>query len=65
MDARLDLYSNEVAGQFNKHINSAGAVVTGSTLPAPIQELVKIRARRRKFGANQPCRRVARGDRIH
>jgi AhpD family alkylhydroperoxidase len=44
MDARLDFYSNEVAGQFTKHINSAGAVITGSTLPAATQELVKIRA---------------------
>jgi AhpD family alkylhydroperoxidase len=44
MDARLDFYNNEIAGQFNKHLNSAGAVITGSTLPAAIQELVKIRA---------------------
>jgi AhpD family alkylhydroperoxidase len=44
MDARLDFYSNEVAGQFTKHINSAGAVITGSTLPAAVQDLVKIRA---------------------
>jgi AhpD family alkylhydroperoxidase len=44
MDARLDFYSNEVAGQFIKHINSAGAVVTASTLPIATQELVKIRA---------------------
>ena len=44
MDARLDVYSNEIAGQFNKRINAAGAVITESSLPAPIQELVKIRA---------------------
>jgi AhpD family alkylhydroperoxidase len=44
MDARLDLYGNAVAGQFAKHINSAGAVVTDSSLPAATQELVKIRA---------------------
>jgi len=44
MDARLDLYGNELVGQFINHINSAGAVITGSTLPAGIQELVKIRA---------------------
>ncbi len=44
MDARLDFYSNEVAGQFAKHINSAGAVITGSILPTATQELVKIRA---------------------
>ena len=44
MDARLDFYSNEVAGRFTKHINEAGAVITGSTLPTATQELVKIRA---------------------
>ena len=44
MDARLDFYSNAVAGQFTKHINAAGAVITGSTLPDATQELVKIRA---------------------
>ncbi len=44
MDARLDFYSNAVAGRFTKHINEAGAVITGSTLPTATQELVKIRA---------------------
>jgi len=44
MDARLDLYDNAVAAKFAKYINSAGAVVTGSALPAATQELVKIRA---------------------
>ncbi|HXN62296.1 MAG TPA: carboxymuconolactone decarboxylase family protein [Acidimicrobiales bacterium] len=44
MDARLDFYSNEVAGRFTKHINEAGAVITDSTLPTATQELVKIRA---------------------
>ena len=44
MDARIDFYSNAVAGEFTKHINAAGAVITGSTLPAATQELVKIRA---------------------
>jgi AhpD family alkylhydroperoxidase len=44
MDARLDLYGNAVAGSFTQHINSAGAVITGSTLPTVTQELVKIRA---------------------
>jgi AhpD family alkylhydroperoxidase len=43
MDARLDMYSNAVAGEFTKHINAAGAVITGSTLPAATQELIKIR----------------------
>jgi AhpD family alkylhydroperoxidase len=44
MDARLDFYSNAVAAEFTTHINSAGAVITASTLPATTQELVKIRA---------------------
>ena len=44
MDARLNLYGNAVAAKVAKHINSAGAVVTGSALPAATQELVKIRA---------------------
>lgn len=44
MDARLDFYRNEVAERFTKHINEAGAVITGSTLPTATQELVKIRA---------------------
>ncbi len=44
MDARLNPYGNTIAAKFAKHINSAGAVVTGSPLPAATQELVKIRA---------------------
>ena len=44
MDARLNLYGNTVVAKFAKYINSAGAVVTGSALPASTQELVKIRA---------------------
>ena len=44
MDARLNVYGNTVAAKFAKYINSAGAVVTGSALPAATQELVKIRA---------------------
>jgi AhpD family alkylhydroperoxidase len=44
MDARLNFYDNAVAMKFAKHINSAGSVVTNSTLPAVTQELVKIRA---------------------
>ena len=44
MDARLNLYGNAVAAKVAKYINSAGAVVTGSALPAATQELVKIRA---------------------
>ena len=44
MDARLDYVGNSVAMSFAKYINSAGGVVTKSDLPAPTQELVKIRA---------------------
>jgi AhpD family alkylhydroperoxidase len=44
MDARLSYYGNAVAAKFAKYINSAGAVVSGSALPAATQELVKIRA---------------------
>jgi AhpD family alkylhydroperoxidase len=44
MEARLDIFSNPVAGKLTKYINSAGAVVTGSTLPTATQELVKLRA---------------------
>jgi AhpD family alkylhydroperoxidase len=44
MDARLSYHGNAVAAQFAKYINSAGSVVTQSTLPTATQELVKIRA---------------------
>jgi AhpD family alkylhydroperoxidase len=44
MEARLNVFGNEMAAKFARHINSAGAVLTGSTLPAATQELVKIRA---------------------
>jgi AhpD family alkylhydroperoxidase len=44
MDARLDFQGNETVAKFVKHINSAGAAVTNSALPATTQELVKIRA---------------------
>jgi AhpD family alkylhydroperoxidase len=44
MDARLNFFGNPVAAKFAKYINSAGAVLAGSTLPAATQELVKIRA---------------------
>jgi AhpD family alkylhydroperoxidase len=44
MDARLSYVGNSVAMSFAKYINSAGGVVTKSALPAPTQELVKIRA---------------------
>ena len=44
MDARLNLYGSATAAKFTKFINSAGKVITDSTLPAATQELVKIRA---------------------
>jgi len=44
VEARLSYFSNATAGKFAKYINSAGAAVTESTLPAATQELVKIRA---------------------
>ena len=44
MDARLNLFGNPVAAKFLKYINSAAQVVSGSTLPAATQELVKLRA---------------------
>ena len=44
MDARLNLFGNQVAAKFLRHINSAAQAVSGSTLPPATQELVKIRA---------------------
>jgi AhpD family alkylhydroperoxidase len=44
MDARFNYQGSTVAAKFAKYINSAGAVVSNSTLPAATQELVKIRA---------------------
>jgi AhpD family alkylhydroperoxidase len=44
MDARLNLFENPMAMKFGKYINSAGRVVSESTLPKATQELVKLRA---------------------
>jgi AhpD family alkylhydroperoxidase len=44
MEARFPFFGNPVAAKFAKYINSAGKVLTDSTLPATVQELVKIRA---------------------
>jgi len=44
MEARINLYGNAFASKFAKALNSVGAVMTSSTLPAATQELVKIRA---------------------
>ncbi|MDH6118410.1 carboxymuconolactone decarboxylase family protein [Kitasatospora sp. GAS204B] len=44
MNARLNFYGSSITPNFAKYINSAGKVVTDSTLPHATQELVKIRA---------------------
>jgi AhpD family alkylhydroperoxidase len=44
MEPRLSVMGSDFAMNFAKHINSAGALVTQSTLPRTTQELVKIRA---------------------
>src|SRR5262249_61243171 len=44
MDARLSYRGNTLFAKFGKYINSAGAVLTDSPLPAATQELVKLRA---------------------
>ena len=44
MNARLDLFGKPVAARFSRYIVSAGKVLADSALPAPTQELVKIRA---------------------
>ncbi|MEV0092209.1 carboxymuconolactone decarboxylase family protein [Streptomyces sp. NPDC050738] len=44
MEARLNAFANPVASKFLRYINSAGKVVSDSTLPAATEELVKIRA---------------------
>ena len=44
VEPRLDYFGNPFAGKILRHINSAGKVVSDSTLPPALQELVKIRA---------------------
>jgi alkylhydroperoxidase family enzyme len=44
MNARLNLFDDQVAARFSRHIVSAGRVLADSTLPTATQELVKIRA---------------------
>ncbi|GHF03337.1 carboxymuconolactone decarboxylase family protein [Streptomyces spiralis] len=44
MEARINLFGNDVANKFLRYINSAGKVLSDSTLPHATQELVKIRA---------------------
>src|SRR5919197_1074392 len=44
MNARLNLFDNQIAARFGRHLVSAGKVLADSTLPAATQELVKLRA---------------------
>jgi AhpD family alkylhydroperoxidase len=44
MNPRVNLFGNQVAARFSRHIVSAGKVLADSALPAATQELVKIRA---------------------
>ncbi len=44
MEARLNVFENNVTAKFFRYINSAGKVLSDSSLPAATQELVKIRA---------------------
>jgi AhpD family alkylhydroperoxidase len=44
MDARLNLFGNPDLAKIVKYFNSAGKVVSDSSLPAATQELVKLRA---------------------
>ncbi len=44
MEPRLNVFDTAVVPKFSKYINSAGKVISDSTLPSATQELVKIRA---------------------
>ncbi|MFB7500616.1 carboxymuconolactone decarboxylase family protein [Streptomyces sp. NPDC056161] len=44
MESRLNYFGNPLGAKVLKHINSASKVITDSTLPTVIQELVKLRA---------------------
>ncbi len=44
MEARIDLFSNPVTSKLFRHLNSSNKVLADSSLPMPIQELVKLRA---------------------
>ncbi|MER6753388.1 carboxymuconolactone decarboxylase family protein [Micromonospora echinofusca] len=44
MDARFNLFDNEVAGKFAKRFANAGLVIQQSPLPKATQELVSLRA---------------------
>ncbi|MFF7162394.1 carboxymuconolactone decarboxylase family protein [Streptomyces sp. NPDC008086] len=44
MEPRLDYFGHPLAGKVLRHLNTAGKLVSDSTLPETVQELVKIRA---------------------
>lgn len=44
MSARVNFFGNDTAAKLMKYINSAGRVISESSLPAATGELVKIRA---------------------
>jgi len=44
MDARLNIFTNPIAGKVVKHLSAAGRVVAESTVPESTQELVRLRA---------------------
>ncbi|WP_232662630.1 carboxymuconolactone decarboxylase family protein [Pseudonocardia sp. TRM90224] len=44
MDARFNMFGNELAAKFAKRFVAASLVIDGSTLPKPTQELVSLRA---------------------
>ncbi|MGD9985763.1 carboxymuconolactone decarboxylase family protein [Pseudonocardia sp.] len=44
MDARIDLFGNDLAATFGKRFANAAAVIQRSSLPATTQELVSLRA---------------------
>ncbi|WP_405651451.1 carboxymuconolactone decarboxylase family protein [Streptomyces sp. NBC_00019] len=44
MESRLDYFGHPLAGKVLRHVNTAAKVVSDSTLPGTVQELVKIRA---------------------
>ena len=44
MDARFNMFDNEIAAKFSKRFANAGLVIHQSPLPRSIQELVSLRA---------------------
>lgn len=44
MEARFNYFTNPVAAKYLKYLQSAGRVLADSSLPAPVQHLVEIRA---------------------